>query len=98
MPYSLKEEISRLYRYHNGPKIKNRGKVQYIPSDFILNGVKPILTLTFIVDIMELADRDLIIDKSVKDFIKGSDDLIGNFEGTNTMIKEFSWIKDINLK
>ncbi|MHA1284921.1 MAG: CapA family protein [Promethearchaeota archaeon] len=84
MPYSLKEGIGWLYRYYRGPKIKNEGNIQYIPSDFILNEIKPLLALTFIGDIMELADRDLIIDESVKDFAKGSDYLIGNFEGTIT--------------
>ncbi|MHA1437545.1 MAG: CapA family protein [Promethearchaeota archaeon] len=88
-PYSLKEGIKWFYHYLFGPNRKNKGNIQSIPSNYILNNeIKSKYTLTFIGDIMDLSFRDLIIGESVKKFIKGTDYLIGNFEATITNEKK----------
>ncbi|MBY8989640.1 MAG: CapA family protein [Candidatus Lokiarchaeota archaeon] len=82
--YPLKEVFIWLGHYLFGPSINNKEKMVIVPESYILNEISPEYTLTFIGDIMDLDFKDLIIDESVKCFIKGSDYLIGNFEGTIT--------------
>ena len=83
-PYSLKEALVWIHRYYTGPSHKNKGKIKYIPSNTELYKIEPKYTLVFIGDIMDLDDNDLIIGESVKNFVKESDFLIGNFEATIT--------------
>jgi hypothetical protein len=87
-PYSMKESIKRIRRTIFGPKKNNTCSVDYIPKSFQLNEITPKFTISFIGDIMAMNSKQLIIEQSVKQFIKGSDFLIGNFEGTITSEKK----------
>jgi len=89
-PYPLKECMTWLKRFIVGPAIKNKGNINYISKSYLLNNITPKYTISFIGDIMDMSSRDLIIDKSVKNFVRGSDFLIGNFEATLTSEKAFA--------
>lgn len=80
-PYPLKESIGWLKRYIFGPTKTNKGNVEYISKSHLLNNITPKFTISYIGDIMDMNSKDLIIDETVKNFVKGSDFLIGNFEG-----------------
>jgi hypothetical protein len=82
--YSLKEAFVWLGHFIFGPKINNKRRIEIIPKSYVLNEISPEYTLSFIGDIMDLSFKDLVIDQSVKSFIRGSDFLIGNFEGIIT--------------
>ena len=82
--YPLREVFVWFSRYIFGPSVNNKGRVEIVPKNHILNEISPKYTLSFIGDIMDLDFKDLIIDESVKNFIRGTDFLIGNFEGTIT--------------
>ncbi|MFX1316342.1 MAG: CapA family protein [Promethearchaeota archaeon] len=86
-PYSFKETISWFKRFIVGPDMKNEGNVNYLPRSYSLNNITPKYTISFIGDIMDMSSRDLIIDGSIKNFVRGSDFLIGNFEATLTAEK-----------
>jgi hypothetical protein len=81
-PYSLKETFGWVKRFFLGLSKKNEGNIQYLPKTYTLNKLNPKYTIAFIGDIMDLKFNDLIIHESVKNFIRGSDFLVGNFEGT----------------
>ena len=81
-PYSLKESIGRIKRTIFGLNKNNNGNVDYIPKNHIANEITPKYTISFIGDIMDMNFKNLIIDDSIKKFVRGSDYLIGNFEGT----------------
>ena len=89
-PYPLKECMTWLKRFIVGPAIKNEGNINYISKSYLLNNITPKYTISFIGDIMDMSSRDLIIDSSVKNFVRGSDFLIGNFEATLTSEKAFA--------
>ncbi|MFX1420263.1 MAG: CapA family protein [Promethearchaeota archaeon] len=89
-PYSLRELINWLKRYTFGPKKRNEGNIKYIPKNHLLNEITPKYTISFIGDIMDLSYRDLIIDENVKNFVRGSDFLIGNFEAIITSEKKIN--------
>lgn len=81
-PYSLKESFGWVKRFVFGLSKKNYGNVQYLPKTYQINEINPKYTISFIGDIMDLNFKDLIIHKSVVNFVRNSDFLIGNFEGT----------------
>jgi len=84
-PYSFKENCGWLKkRFLTGLSTNNYRNVEYISKHSVLNKIKPKYTISFIGDIMDMNSRDLIIGEGVKSFVKGSDFLIGNFEGTLT--------------
>lgn len=85
--YPLRETFVWLSRYIFGPSSTNKGKVDFVSKTHVLNSITPEYTISFIGDIMDLNFKDLIIDESVKSFIRGSDYLVGNFEGTITTEK-----------
>lgn len=85
--YPVKEAFVWLSHYIFGPSKMKKGNVETIPKDYSLNEISPKYTISFIGDIMDLNFKDLIIDESVKRFIRGADFLIGNFEGTLTTMK-----------
>ncbi|MFX0000068.1 MAG: CapA family protein [Candidatus Hermodarchaeota archaeon] len=87
-PYSIKESIGRIRRTIFGPKKTNTYRVNYISKNHQLNEITPKCTISFIGDIMAMNSKQLIIEHSVKQFIKGSDFLVGNFEGTITSEKK----------
>ena len=83
-PYSFKENCVWLKRCLIGPSKHNKTNVDYLSKNSVLNKIRPKYTVSFIGDIMDVNSRDLIIDESVKSFVKGSDFLVGNFEATLT--------------
>jgi hypothetical protein len=84
-PYGPLESIYWLVKYFTGPSKRNAGIVASIPNSYILNkNVAVRSNLFFVGDIMPLGRRLLNIDDSLKEFISGSDCLIGNFEGILT--------------
>ncbi|TET61383.1 MAG: hypothetical protein E3J52_01645 [Promethearchaeota archaeon] len=87
-PYSLKESLGRIKRTVFGLNKNNEGNVDYISKNHIANKITPKYTITFIGDIMDMNFKNLIIDDGVKKFVRGSDYLIGNFEGTITSKKK----------
>ena len=87
-PYSLKESLGRIKRTIWGLNKNNEENVDYIPKNHIANEITQKYTLSFIGDIMDMKFKNLIIDDSVKKFVRGSDFLIGNFEGTLTSKKK----------
>ncbi len=87
-PYSIKESLGRIRRTIFGPKKNNARSVDYIPKTYQLNEITPKYTISFIGDIMAMDSKHLVIEHSVKQFIKGSDFLVGNFEGTITSEKK----------
>ena len=87
-PYSMKESIGRIRRTIFGPKKTNTCRVDYIPKTYQLNKINHKCTISFVGDIMALDSKQLIIEHSVKQFVKGSDFLVGNFEGTITLEKK----------
>ncbi|MFX1241040.1 MAG: CapA family protein [Promethearchaeota archaeon] len=87
-PYSLKENFSWFRRLIFGPNTNNSGNVQYLSKSSVLNKITPKYTISFIGDIMDVDLKDLIISDNVKQFIEGSDFLIGNFEATLTSDKK----------
>ncbi|MFX1570494.1 MAG: CapA family protein [Promethearchaeota archaeon] len=87
-PYTISETIRRIKRTIFGPYKKSDEHVNYIPKSYKLNDIIPKYTVSFIGDIMALGSKQLIIEQSVKQFIKGSDFFIGNFEGTITSKKK----------
>lgn len=82
--YPLKEVFIWIYHYIFGPSNNNKKELEIIPKRHELNEVLQEYTLLFIGDIMDLNFNDLMIDESVKVFVRDSDFLIGNFEGTIT--------------
>jgi hypothetical protein len=87
-PYSLKENFGWFRRLLCGPSTNNSGNVQYLGKSSVLNKITPKYTISFIGDIMDVNLKDLIISDNVKQFIEGSDFLIGNFEATLTSNKK----------
>ena len=83
-PYPFKESVIFLINWVFGPSKKYRGTAEYIPKSTLVNEIIPSIKLGFIGDIMKLANRNLIIDDSVKEFFKNIDYLVGNFEGIIT--------------
>jgi hypothetical protein len=80
-PYSLIETFGWVKRFFLGLSDKNEGHIKYLPKTFRMNQISPKYTIALIGDIMDLKSNKLVIHKSVKNFIKGSDFLVGNFEG-----------------
>ncbi|NHJ21705.1 MAG: hypothetical protein EAX91_12225, partial [Candidatus Lokiarchaeota archaeon] len=83
-PYSFKENFVWLKRLLTGPNTNNDNNVDYISKQSVLNKITPKYTISFIGDILDVNSRDLLIGKNVKNFVKGSDFLVGNFEATIT--------------
>ncbi|MHA1349443.1 MAG: CapA family protein [Promethearchaeota archaeon] len=83
-PYSFKDNCVWLKRCLIGPSKNNKTNVDYLSKQSVLNNIKPMYTISFIGDIMDVDSKDLIIGERVKNFVKGSDFLIGNFEATLT--------------
>jgi hypothetical protein len=83
-PYSIKENLGWLRRVITGPNTNNNNNVEYISKYSVLNNIRPKYTISFIGDIMDINLKDLIIGDSIKNFVKGSDFLVGNFEATLT--------------
>jgi hypothetical protein len=88
-PYSFRETMGWFKRLVFGPTKNNSFNIEYMPKSHMLNKITPKFTISFIGDIMDIKFRDLIIHENIKDFVKGSDFLIGNFEGTLTPEKRF---------
>lgn len=84
-PYDTAETINWVVKYITGPSRKNAGLVKYIPQSHILNeSVKHEYTIAAVGDIMSMRGRKLVIGGNVREFIRDSDWLVGNFEGTIT--------------
>ena len=83
-PYPFKESVVFLKNWVFGPSKKYKGSAEFIPKSSIANDITPSIKLGFIGDIMRMANHQLVIDKSIKDFFKDIDYLIGNFEGIIT--------------
>lgn len=84
-PYNIVESIYWLVKYFRGPSKKFAGIVTALPYSSILNAaIKPEFILVFVGDIMPLGRRVLRFSADLKEFTRGSDYLIANFEGTIT--------------
>jgi len=87
-PYSLRENLVWLKNNLVGPSKKYKRLTSFIPKKSTLNEVTPKCSLGFLGDIMKMGKKDLQIDPAVKDFFKGVDFLVGNFEGTISKAKK----------
>ncbi len=82
-PYDAAESLNWIRKTVAGLEHDNPAAVRGLPVGSELNGkVKAEYTVTFTGDIMPLSGRDIVISDGVRDFINGSDYLVGNFEGT----------------
>ena len=87
LPFSNRKIPFWCYRFVRGVSKKNRRNMTYLPQEYMLNKITSEKRIAFIGDIMELKERDLLIGKDVKEYLKGVDFLIGNFEATITKEK-----------
>ncbi|NTU43365.1 MAG: hypothetical protein HGA78_10050 [Nitrospirales bacterium] len=85
-PYSLRETVGVVKRNLFGiDKRRNCGIVEWAPPSFSLYHLdERICRISFVGDIMSMGNRRLVIDDSVREFIAGSQYLVGNFEATIT--------------
>jgi len=84
-PYNFRETIGWVVRNITGPCRKNAGIVESIPYSYVLNkGVKAEYKAAFVGDIMPTFRRHVKFGSDIKEFIRGSDFLVGNFSGTIT--------------
>ncbi len=73
------------YRFVKGINWKNKYGLNYAPKTFKVNEIlTKDLTLVFVGDIMELKERDVEFSLEIKQFVKDTDYIVGNFEGTIT--------------
>jgi len=93
-PYNMRETISFLARNIIGPGRKNAGIVECIPCSHVFNeGLEAEYEVAFIGDIMPTFKRRVKFSSGVRDFVKGSDFLVGNFSGTITETRrKFSFL------
>ncbi|MHA1266019.1 MAG: CapA family protein [Candidatus Helarchaeota archaeon] len=82
IPYNFAETMSWLKNNLFGPSRKFKKLTRFLPQKCVLNPITPQLKLGFLGDIMQMKRKKLQIGSSVKDFLRGVDYLIGNFEGT----------------
>ncbi|MHA1125500.1 MAG: CapA family protein [Candidatus Heimdallarchaeota archaeon] len=83
-PYPFKEAVIFLKNWVLGPSKKYKGTAEFIQRSSTINVISPEMKIGFLGDIMRMADRQLIIDESYKEFFKDIDYLVGNFEGIIT--------------
>jgi hypothetical protein len=91
-PYNTAESIGWVARNLFGFSRKNAGIVSALKSPHIFNpGVSRRYTVCFIGDIMPIVKSRLDADAGLNAFIKDSDYLVGNFEGTITEKPSAAW-------
>ena len=91
-PYNTRETIGWLIRNITGLGRKNAGLVKCVPNDYVFNeGLDCKYKVIAVGDIMPMHRRRLSIGKSLSEFVKGGDCLIGSFEGTLTGAKRKRW-------
>jgi hypothetical protein len=84
-PYNTKESIGWVMRHVTGPSKKHSGLVKGMPHSHELNrGVTVKYRLAIVGDIMTIRSGRVEFGPKLREFIKGSDYLVGNFEGTIT--------------
>lgn len=84
-PYNTKESIGWVMRHVTGPSKKHSGLVKGMPQRHELNrDVTVKHRLAVIGDIMTVRSAGVEFGRNLRGFIKGSDYLVGNFEGTIT--------------
>ena len=87
-PYNARESIFWAIKSIIGPIRENAGIVEAIPNSYVFdNGVKSELEGIFIGDIMPTYKARLSFSQGLRDFVKGSDFLVGNFAGTITNLR-----------
>lgn len=88
-PYGAAESLYWLFKYATGPSEGNAGIVKSIPRSSTVNkNVAPRYTLAFVGDIMPADGHRIRIGGGLKEFLRGSDYLIANFEGVITNAKQ----------
>lgn len=87
-PYPLFETVCSIKRKQFGLNEKHKGLVAHSPKCFHLNNnVVPKVRIAFLGDIMSAGKKNLEIGSGVKEFVRGCDYLVGNFEGTITDVR-----------
>lgn len=91
-PYDDRESLGWIARNLFGLSGKNAGVVKQLKSPYVFNEqVERRYRVAVIGDIMPMHGSRLVLDARLKEFIGGSDCLIGNFEGTITEKKSAIW-------
>ncbi|PKN52683.1 MAG: hypothetical protein CVU55_05485 [Deltaproteobacteria bacterium HGW-Deltaproteobacteria-13] len=86
-PYDLKESLQCLLRICFRTGRKNPLDVQFIDKKICLNPIKKQNKIGFIGDIMQVMGKKVRFSPEMKDFFKGCDAIIGNFEATITNVE-----------
>ncbi len=84
IPYDLGETLSWIGNNLFGPSSRYAELTDFIPQSTELNEIRPMATLAFYGDIMQMKDKRLEFGDGLKAFFADADWVVGNFEGTIT--------------
>jgi hypothetical protein len=84
-PYNLRETLGWIVRNFCGIRKNRKDEMTGLPQSYLLNeNISNVSTAIFVGDIMDMKKRTLRFGEKLKEFVKESDFLVGNFEATLT--------------